>query len=289
MGMKKVSQEILIKLLKNKDQYTYKNLAKLTGYHPKSLIRINSQLKKWNYVQERLNKNLKKEIINNYLSSNYQSYKDFYNYGHRYNISYSMLCKILENIKVDKEVVIIKKIKNKGQYYFEVVDYKTKNILFGFKSLRNDKKSFKKILYLIINNFGAPDNLCFMNFFKPVPLEIQNLTNKYHIKILPFKSIYRHTFNNLIQSNKSKNYRKVHIDYEDFYNSKIRKTIADNIIQFENIRYVIKSNIKIKKNEIVLLFYNDQRNDMLIKYKNINYKLELYKKVDSKKGNTKYS
>ena len=35
--------------LKSKSNYTYNELANLTGYHPKSLARINSMIKKGKY------------------------------------------------------------------------------------------------------------------------------------------------------------------------------------------------------------------------------------------------
>lgn len=184
--------------------------------------------------------------------------------------------------------MLIRKIKNKGKYYFEVIDYKTESILFCFDSLKNDKKSFKRIFYLILNNFGAPSNISFINFYKSVPLEIQKLLDKYNVKVLLFKSAYRHIFNNLSKNNKIINYKTVHIYNEDFYESKIRKMIDDNIIQFKNTRYIIKSNKKIKKNEEVILFYNNQVDDLFIKFKDSNYKLSMYKNIKSKKGNSKY-
>ena len=285
-----MTREKTIELLKNKKNYTYKELAKLTGYHPKSLIRLNSKLEQNNYIlEEKKQLTLKKDIVDDYLKSKYNSYKDFYNNAVRYNISYSTLCKTLKNLKVNDEIVFIKKIKNKAKYYFEVIDYQTQSILFLFDSLKNDTKSFKKIFYLILSNFGAPHNISFVNFYKSIPLEIQDLLDKYSVNILPFKSVYRNIFNNLSKNKKTINYKKVHIDKEDFYNLKIRKTIDDNIVQFENTRYFMKTNFNIKKNEKVILFYNDQKNDLFIKYKDSIYELNVYKNIESKKGNSKYN
>lgn len=288
--MKKASREKVIELLKNKENYTYKEIAKLTGYHPKSLIRLNSNLKKNNYIVEKDNKlYLQNEIVVDYLKSKYSSYKDFYDNELKYNISYSTLCKILKNKKLDEEIVFIRKIKNKGKYYFEIIDYKTESILFCYDSLKNDKKSFRKIFYLILDNFGAPSNISFINFYKSVPLEIQDLLDKYSVNTLPFKSIYRNGINNLSKNKKIISYKKEQINNEDFYNSKTRKTIDNNIVQFENTRYFIKANFNIKKNEKIILFYNDQKNDLFIKYKDTIYGLSIYKNVKSKKGNSKYN
>ena len=73
--MKKMAQEKVIELLKNKKNYTYKKLAKLTGYHQKSLIRIYSKLKNKNYnLKENQKLIIKREIVDNYLSSKYTSF-----------------------------------------------------------------------------------------------------------------------------------------------------------------------------------------------------------------------
>lgn len=286
--MKEVSQEKLIELLKNKENTTYKELAELTGYHPKSLIRLNSKLKRNNYVIEEIPSSFKNEIINNYLKSSYKSYKDFYDNELNYKISYSLLCKIFKNVKTNEDIVFVKKIKDKGKYYFEIIDYRNESLLFCFESLKNDERSFKKIFYLILNNFGSPNNICFVNIFKDVPLDIKYLLDKYNVNLLTFKSVYRNIFSKL-SKNRVVNYRKINIDNEDFYNSRVRKTINDNIIQFENVRYIIKSSVKIKKNEVVKLYYNDQKNDIFIKYKGAIYKLDLYKNIESKRGNSKYN
>ncbi len=284
--MKKVSQEKMIELLKNKGNKTYKELAEQTGYHPKSLIRLNRKLTKENYIPKNKKIDFQTEIINDYLKSNYKSYKDFYLNELKYRISYSSLCKILSNFKVEEEIVFIKKIKQKGNYYFEVIDYKTETMLFNFTSLKNDRKSFQKIFYFILSNYGAPQNISFVNFFTNTPLEVQYLANKYSVKILPFKSIYKNVKRS--ENKKRIHYKKANIDYKDFYHLKIRKTIADNMIQFENIRYRIETKNKIQKNEIVTLFYNDTKEDLFIKYKNKTYHLTIYKKIKSKKGNSKY-
>ena len=61
------------------------------------------------------------------------------------------------------------------------------------------------------------------------------------------------------------------------------------MIQFENVRYFIKTNQIIKKNEKVILFYNEQKDDLFIKYKDKTYYLVNWKKISSKKGNSKYN
>lgn len=280
-----MKKEELIELLKNKNNLNYNELASISGYHPKSLIRLNKILKQNNYEVIDNKLDIKKNIINDYLKNNYKSYKEFYKFGLKYNISYSSLCKILSNIKTDEEITIIKKIKTKEKYHFEIIDYKSESLLFKFSSLKNDKKSFREILYLILKEYGRPNNVVFINFFKIIPEEIQSLLKKYKVNILESKSIYRilpKIANKVL-------YKKVSINNLDFYNSITRKTIAVNTIQFKNIRYLIDTTIKINKNEEITLYYNDSLNDLFIEYKNEHYKLKKVKEVISKKGESKYN
>lgn len=283
--MKKMKKEEVVELLKNKNNLSYNELASISGYHPKSLIRLNKILKQNNYEVIDNKLDIKKNIINDYLKSNYKSYKEFYKFGLTYDISYSSLCKILSNIKTDEEITIIKKIKTKENYHFEIIDYKSESLLFKFPSLKNDKKSFKEIFYLILKEYGLPNNVVFINFFKIIPEEIQSLLNKYNINILEPKTIYRLT----PKSTNKVFYKKVSINNYDFYNSTTRKTIAVNTIQFKNIRYLIDTAIKINKNEEITLYYNNPLTDLFIEYKNEHYKLKKVKEVISKKGDSKYN
>ena len=57
--MKKVSKKKLIEILTNKSNFTYNELSILTGYHPKSLTRIHSMIKKGKY---NINKNKKEDF-----------------------------------------------------------------------------------------------------------------------------------------------------------------------------------------------------------------------------------
>lgn len=280
-----MKKEELIELLKNKNNLNYNDLASISGYHPKSLIRLNKILKQNNYEVIDNKLDIKKNIINDYLKSNYKSYKEFYKFGLTYDISYSSLCKILSNIKTDEEIIIIKKIKAKENYHFEIIDYKSESLLFKFPSLKNDKKSFKEIFYLILKEYGLPNNVIFVNFFKIIPEEIQSLLKKYNINILEPKTIYRI----LPKNNNKVFYKKVNINNLDFYNSTIRKTIAINTIQFKNIRYLIDTTIKINKNEEITLYYNDSLNDLFVEYNSNQYKLKKVKEVISKKGESKYN
>ncbi len=288
--MKKVSRKKVMELLKKKENYTYQELASLTGYHSKSLIRIHSKLKKDNYfIKEKKKISLKKEMVDHYLASKYQTYQEYYDKETLYPISYSSFCKICEDIKVNKDIVFIRKIKIKEKIYFEVIDLKREKILFCLDSLKNDKKSVKRILYILLTHFGSPKNISFTNFFKTIPLEIQNLLTKYKIEVVPFKSIYRNHFKTLKKNQEGVTYRKVTINKEDFYDFKVRKTIKDNMVQFENARYFIKSNKTIKEKESVLLFYDEQKTDLFIQYQGLNYDLKKYQNIQSKKGNSKYN
>lgn len=287
--MKKMSKKELIKVLSNKTSYTYNELAELTGYHPKSLIRISSMIKKERYnLKERERNKIYEEIITNYLNSNYKTYKAFYNSNlFKYNISYSTLCNILKNAKLNKEIVFVRKVKNKENCYFEIADYTSKSILFKYNSIKNDSKTIKNIIYLIFKNYGIPQNISFVNFFSDVPSYIQYLLNKYNVYIINFKSCYRSCFNHTSKTSDVK-YREKNLFKEDFYNSIVRKTIDNNMIQFNNKRYKIETNILIKRNTTLILYYGNEKTDQFIKYNNKFYKLIPIKNVKSKKGSSKY-
>lgn len=287
--MKKMSKQKLIELLYNKSSYTYDELAVLTGYHPKSLARINSMLKKNKYnIFENEKHTMYESIITNYLNSNCKTYKEFYDSdSFKYNISYSTLCNILKLAKVSIEIVFIRKVKNKGNYYFEVIDYLSQSILFTYDSAKNDEKSTKEILYILLKNYGSPKNISFIGFFLDVPTTIQSLLNKYSINNISFKSSYRNCLKTLCKNNNIK-YCQKKIIKEDFYNVIIRKTIADNIIQFNNIRYKIETKLLIKHNTKVTLYYNNAKTDLFVKFNDMTYKLTHFKEVNSKKGISKY-
>lgn len=280
--MKKLSKIEVINLLK-KRTYTYKQLSKITGYHPKSLIRINKLIKLNNITNKK--ENTKKEIIKEYLNNKYKNYKDFYNNTkYKNQISYSYLTKILKNVSTNKEVLIIKKTKN--NHYFQIIDYKTKNILFKTKSKKNNTKTFKEILYKILKDYGKPENITFHNFSLKDTNTLE-LLKKYKINYIEMNSIYKN-ITPIQKTNIKVKYTKTKIDMEDFYELHKRVTISNNTIQFKNIRYKIETYKKIKKNTRINLYYNEKDNKIFISYLNKNYNLKPYKKVTSIKGNTKY-
>lgn len=286
--MKKISKKKLIKLLENKKNITYKELSSISGYHPKSLIRINKQIKNNSYNKTRNIKNdIKTDIINNYLNSSFTTYKDYYrSKTFVYKISYSLLCKILNSAILKKELVVIKKIKNKNNNHFVIYDYQQKTLLFKFESKKNDTKSAIKIIEILLKNYGSPQNICFANFLKNINNKIKHILNNYDITILPYKTIYKCSFKNKSETNIQ--YYNKKINKDDFYNNVYRKTIAINTVQFNNIRYKIETTQRIKKNTTILVYFNKNKSDIYIKYKNKHYIIIPFKYLKSKKGNSKY-
>lgn len=109
-------------------------------------------------------------IVNDYINSNCKTYKEFYDSNlFNYNISYSKLCNVFKNVKLKTEIVFIRKIKNKGFCFFEIIDYETQTVLMTFNSVKNDTKSIKNIIYLLIKDYGCSKNISFVNFFSRVP------------------------------------------------------------------------------------------------------------------------
>lgn len=284
--MKKISKEKLIELLKNKNNTSYNELASISGYHPKSLIRINKQIQNKSYNMKFSSKeNMRQNIITNFLNSNYCTYKEYYkSKTFAYKISYSLLCKILNSTEIDNEIVIIKKIRNKNDNYFIIYDYLQKTLLFKFKSKKNDTKSVLEIIENLLNNYGFPKNICFSNF--KINNKIKSILNNYKINILPYKTVYKYSPKTKDKINIKYTNKKINKD--DFYNTVIRKTTATNVFQFNNIRYKVESNEKIKKRSSVLVYFNKDKSDIYIKYKNKSYIITPLKILKSKKGNSKY-
>jgi len=103
----------LIEILNKKANSTYHELALLTGYHPKSLARISSMIKRNRYdLIDNKRSELNRSIIADYLDSSCKTYKEFYSLNSfKYGVSYSTLCKVLKDAKDKREAVLIKKIK----------------------------------------------------------------------------------------------------------------------------------------------------------------------------------
>ncbi len=280
-----MTKKDVIKLLKNKT-HTYHELSRLTGYHEKSLIRLNKNINEGNYNPKDYN-SIYNNIIKDFKTGDFTTYKEFYNSRKdKYNLKYSTICKILNSFMLNDEMVFIDKVKAKGNYHFNIIDSNSRTLLFKFSSLKNDTKSFKNILYKILYYYGSPKKISFTNFFKNIPLEIKKLCTKYNITIIPYKSIYRNTLKNCSKSNANIKYDKAKIIKEDFYECTKRKCIAVNCIQYECVRYRIITKEPISKNETVFLYhYND---DLIVKYRSQKYEIIPYKRTTSKKGTTKY-
>ncbi len=284
-GMKKMTKKVVIKLLKNRT-HTYNELARLTGYHEKSLIRLNKTINAEHYKLKDYS-SIYRSIIKDFNTSDFTTYKEFYNSRKdKYNFKYSTICKILNSTILNDEIVFIEKVKTKGSYYFNIIDNNSRALLFKFPSLKNDTKSLKNILYKILCYYGSPKKLSLTNFLKNLPSEIKTLCAKYNIKIIPYKSIYRNVLKNTSTSNAKVKYANAEISKEDFYECTIRKCIAINCIQYKCVRYRIKTKKNINKNEVVFLYH--YKDDLFIIYEDQKYEITPYKKTTSKKGITKY-
>lgn len=295
--MKKKKKEDVLKLLKNRKK-TYAELAKITGYHEKYLIKLNKIAKKNNY--QYINKNIGKQnhLINNdikhkikeeWLKNYYKNYITFYNYlinKYNFQISYSFLCRFLSNINYSLNCLIIKKDKMNNKYFNIAIDYQTKTILCYNENSKNSYKSVKNLLLKVFIRNGIPPNITFINLFnKSNPFN--KILSKYGIRILPITNKFSNT--KWIHQNNKIEYCKKELDLKDFYERKDLKTIENNIIQFDNIRYKINSEIFIKRLENVTLFYNYINNHKFVIYKNKIFPLKKHKILYSKKGLSKYN
>lgn len=159
--MKKLSKKEVVKLLK-KNKFSYKELSNLTGYHEKSLVRLNSQIKNntinvthgnknkkpYNYVDE----STKEELVIKFKEKNYRSYKEFYNCLNN-EFSYSFISKLLSSKSIYPKKTYNKLIKRK-MIDDNIIQYR--NI--RYKIINGDIKHHenvllsKKPLYVIYND-----------------------------------------------------------------------------------------------------------------------------------------
>lgn len=133
--MKKINKEKVIRILQSKNR-TYKELAKLTGYHEKSLVRLHSQIEKktisvvhgnknrhpHNYIHETEKENLRKV----WRQNEYKTYKEFY-YALNEKYSYSFLCKLLSPKPKKKEFFIPRKLIQDNSIQYQNKRYKIIN------------------------------------------------------------------------------------------------------------------------------------------------------------------
>lgn len=294
--MKKVSKEELVNLLKNKQNETYIELSKKTGYHPKYLIQLNRKLQKnhYHYVKKKRSKgvsdSIKKQILDDYLEGNDRSYLDFFRRcGKKYSVSYSFLCKFFSNVRLDISLLLIVKVKKYQDSSFLAIDYSTKQVLYKIPSKKNDSLSVKGLLRFILNTYGSPEHISFVHCLRVIPKEIDDLLQFYDICIVPDQTIYHHAFLSSNRKEEFVKYRTCQVNQEHFYNQMVRKTIHDNRIQFCNIRYTILSDKVIPKGKEVILYYDWNQNPIYILYQGVRYSLSVYKKVQSRRGNSKYN
>lgn len=163
-----MKKENVIKLLKNR-QVSYKELANITGYHEKSLIRLNREIKNntinivhgntgkkpHNYIDDET----KAKLIEKYKKSNYKSIKSFYN-KLKGEYSYSFLCKLLPK------------------------DNNEKTFLFKRKAIKNNMIQFNNIRYKILNGNIKHHSVVYLE-----PNLSYIIYNNQKYKIEPIKSL----------------------------------------------------------------------------------------------------
>ena len=289
--MKKISRYELIKLLKNNNYGTFKDLAIISGYHEKSLIRLNSMLKKKNYEiikkkkkpSRQVNNDLRDVIINDYSCGKYKSYREVYN-NYKNLVSYSYICKLLSDIMIEKEILVIAKMNYLGKYYYVAIDYSTLEVLYFIKTCDGNIDS---VLGYILNNYGIPSNVYFyhINCIKSILIKKYNISIIDNIKLINKRICKVKVIGKSITKYNIR-YGKYVYSKDDFYKHVKRKVLRNNLIQFNNIRYKIVCGFLIKHLEIVDLYYSND--DVYIKYNGNVYQLIKDEKVTSRKGLSKY-
>lgn len=171
--MKKAPKPLIKKYLLN-HTYSYKELAKITGYHEKSLIRFQSQIKAGTFKEHHGNLNKtphnkitdsqKENILKLYESQDFKNKKEFYDYLIKQNIkiSYSALCKI-----IPKKIKVFAKPLTK-QNEKRITRKLIKDNLIQYKCIRYEVISQKKIPHLskatlVLDSNFMPQYLLYKN------------------------------------------------------------------------------------------------------------------------------
>lgn len=150
-----MKKENVIKLLKNR-QVSYKELASLTGYHEKSLIRLNKEIKNnninivhgntgkkpHNYIDDET----KKILIENYQKNNFKNIKCYYN-ELKGKYSYSFLCKLLPKKNNEKSFLLQRKTIKNNMIEFNNIRYKILNAKIKHHSIVYLEPKLKYIIY----------------------------------------------------------------------------------------------------------------------------------------------
>lgn len=172
--MKKKTKIEVINLLKER-KYSYKELSEITGYHEKSLIRMNKQIRNGNISVEHKNKNrtphnyinqnIKSNLIKQYKNGEFKSYSEFHKYLNKY--SYTFIYKLLSQNVIKNEHKNFKIIKR--------------------KTIANNTIQFKNIRYNIIRANIKQHTEVLLHYLDNKQLFIKYNNRKYQLE--PIKKV----------------------------------------------------------------------------------------------------
>ncbi len=313
------NRELAIQLLRKKENVSYKEISKETGYHEKSLVRMRKLLRTNEYTSINRNISLEEQeyIINLYSRKLFNSIKEFYKYysnnQNNFNIrSYSTIYKLLvrEN-KVYKElyegdILIIGNIVNNKVFtrFYYAYDYKSSSLIYLKESYGDPFINYLNMIKEITEGYGIPIKIkCIGNsFLKNVNynksklffyncfnngIDIEKAYNNYfkRIKVIIEKKVLNKEIEVMSHNLKSLN-NKVREVNDFIINIVYRKNIGNNIIQHKNRLYkiLIEEEIPLFETIEVLTILNNRT--PIIIYRNNKYKVKIINLKESKK---KYS
>ncbi len=181
-----MKKEEIIEILKNKGNKTYLELAKLTGYHEKSLIRINREIKRGTYTPShgnsfrepynKINDKLKEELISEFQKRAFKTKKAYYNYlkAKNINYSYAFLCSIIPKKEKKEPLKIIKPSLN-------IIKRK----MIKYNLMQYDNKRYEVITSKVIKHHEVVDLVIDKN---KKPLYIKYRNKRYNLLFL--KKVY---------------------------------------------------------------------------------------------------
>lgn len=293
----------LISLIKD-NKYSIKVISDMTGYHPKSIIRIKKLINNGTYLnnQRKITDKEKNDVIK--MAQDYATITAFYEVYKKQNgrRSYASIYNILRKKKPALDIIIIGNIKEvtsfKVTYY--AYDYKTKQLIYLENSYGNALINYINIIKKISSIFGIPNKIyCYGNSFIK---NINSSKSKYFNKMCnDYQIMIDNTFNHHLVSIKKDIENKINKNNLLVTQNKISSTnnkktlinhiiiniikckiLNNNTIEYDNTIYKINNINVINNHDAILYFYEDILCPQ-VKIDNMIYGTSIISKKESKK------
>lgn len=270
----KKDKNLAIQLINNKGKMTFEEIAVVTGYHPKSLIRMKKNLSEDQKFSKKFSDKEKKYIIDLFNSSGNGSITSFYEvylndkkiYKDR---TYSGIYKLLnkEGLIIREchdEAIIIGNVKVSGvaATFYYAFELKTERLLYLFKSEESSLDNYIKCLVTILINSGIPKEIyCYGSSFMKNNIYKKNkyftalcerlgikLINDINYKIDAVKKrvekiISKGNMNSMITKGKTNN-DNIYDLSKIIVNEEVRKICNNSTIYYKGSKYILDTGLR---------------------------------------------